>query len=131
MLGVGEPLRVPDQVDRGEVGADGDGEHAAEDRGGVDPARPRVAGLAAGGDTCPDAIAAGDRAHAVGHEHRRDRERGAEVALRRGADDRLAEGEARAAQHDAERGEGQSGTNSVSVIDANASGNAGPQHDEA
>ena len=99
-----QPPGVPHQVDRGQVCADGDREHTTEDRRGVDPAAPRVARgavrrHASGRD------GAGDRTHAVGHQHRRRRERRAEVPLARGTGHLLAEGEARAAQHDAERGE--------------------------
>ena len=50
-----EPAGVPDEVDGGEVGDDGDGQHAAEHRGRVDPARPRVTGLPPAG-TRPEAM---------------------------------------------------------------------------
>ena len=105
-LVVGQAAGVPHQVDRRQVGHHHDGEHAAEDRGRVDPAVHGVAGLAAGRHaTRRDA--AGHGAHAVRHQHRREGEGGAEVAPVAGAEHGLAEGEARAAQHDAERGEGQ------------------------
>ena len=62
-VGVSEPAGVPHHVDGREVRAHGDREHAAEDRGRVDPARPRVAGLAARGDPARRDRAR-DRAHA-------------------------------------------------------------------
>ena len=63
-VGVAEPVGVPHEVDGGEVGDHDHGEHAAEDRGGVDPAvHGSPASPPAG--TRPEAIAAGDRAHAV------------------------------------------------------------------
>ena len=66
-----------------------------------------------------------------GHQHRRGRERGTEVALAqdvRSTSLRNAKLEPRSTMPSAAS---ESGTNSVSVIDANALGEAGPQHDEA
>ena len=40
-VGIAEPVRVPHQIDGREVRAHGDREQAADDRRGVDPARPR------------------------------------------------------------------------------------------
>ena len=126
---VRQPPGVPHEVDRGEERDDADREDATEDRGRVHPARPRVAGLAAGRHpTRRDR--AGDRPHAVGHEHRRDGERGAEVAAIAGAEDGLAEGEARSPQHDAEgrdRERDEQGERDRRV----GLGEAGPQDDEA
>ena len=80
-------------------------------------------GHATGGD------GAGDGAHAVGDEERREGEGGTEVAAVAGAEDGLAEREARSAQDDAEGGDGErdekgQGDRRVGF------GEARPQHDE-
>ena len=103
---VRQPSRVPDEVHRRQVGDDDEREHTTEDRRRVEPARPRIPGLAprrhaAGGD------ATGDRTHAERHDHGPQRERGPEVAAVAGAEHGLAEGEARSAQHDPDRGDRQ------------------------
>ncbi len=103
---VAQAAGVPHEVHRGEVGARGHREHAAEDRRRVDPTRPRIAGLAPGRDAARR-DRAGHRAHAVRHDDRRDGEETAEHALLGRAHEHLAEREARAAEHDAERGECQ------------------------
>ena len=129
-LGVAEAVGVPHEVDRGEVRAHRDREHAAEDRRGVDPTRPRVAGLAAGRHPARR-DRAGDRAHAERHEHRRRaRTRRRSCGGRACACTALrnAKLEPRSTMPSAAS---VSGTNSVSVIDANASRERGPQHDEA
>ena len=126
----GSPLAagVPHEVDGGEVGDDDDGEDAAEHRRRVDPAVPGIAGDTAGGHTT-GGDGAGDGAHAVRDEDGGEGEGGAEVAAVTGAEHGLAEGEARAAQHDAEGGEGErdeQGQRDRGV----GLGEAGPQHDE-
>src|SRR5215211_1599157 len=127
-LGVPCTPDVPDEVDGGQVGHRRHGQDASDDRGRVDPAVDRVAGLAAGwyaarGD------AAGDGAHAVGHQHRGDGERSAEDPAFTGGGDHLAEGEADAAQDDAKGRDGEGheqrqGDRGVGL------GERGPQDDE-
>ena len=97
------------------------GEHAAEDRGRVDPAVPRVARLAAGRDPARG-DAADDGAEAVRHQDRREREGSAEVAPVPGPEHRLAEREAGARGARCPSAARVSGTNRVSVIEAYASG---------
>ena len=107
-----------------------DREHAAEDRRRVDPARPRIAGLAAGG-TRPDAIAPATAPMQYGTMHRRDgEETRRSTRCSRRAHERLAEREARAAEHDAERGECQ--RDEQREHDRREGfGERGPQHHEA
>ena len=124
-----QPAGVPDEVDGGEVGGDDDGEHAAEHRRRVDPAVPRITGDAAGGNAARG-DGAGDRAEAVGDDHRRDGEGGPEVAAVTGAEDGLAEGEARSAQHDPEGGQRQRDEQRQGDR-REGLGEPGPQHDEA
>ena len=103
---VAEAPGVPHEEHGGQVGDRRDGEHPAQHRRRVDPARPRVTRLTAGRHpTRRDP--AGDRAHAVRDEDRRQRERGAEVAAVPRAHHRLAEGEPRTAQHDPDGRQGE------------------------
>ena len=97
---------VPHQVGRGEERADRHRHHPAEDRGGVDPAVDGIARLAAGRHPTR-CDAAGDGAEAVRDQHRGRREQRAERPPVAGAQHRVAEREARAAQHDAERRDGE------------------------
>ena len=125
-----EPAGVPHQVDRGEVRAHRDREHAAEDRGGVDPARPRIAGLAARGDPARR-DRAGHRAHA---ERARSPTTIANAAPKlRWLDVRvtsLRNAKLEPAEHDAERGERQ--RHEQRERDRRERlGERGPQHDEA
>ena len=94
------------EEDRREVGAGQHGEHAAERRGGVDPARHDVAGRDARRHP-PGRDAADDRAQEVRRDQRRDRERRAEEAPHPQRGDALAERERRPAGDHAERGERQ------------------------
>ena len=125
-----EAVRVPDEVHRRQVRAHGDREQPADDRRGVDPTRPRVAGLAAGRDPA-GRDRARDRAHAV-RARAPTTSANAAPKLRRS---RVRNTALRNAKLDPRStipsAASVSGTNSVSVIDANASENAGPQHDEA
>ena len=128
-LRVVEALGVPREVDRREICDHDDREDAAQDGGGVDPAVPRVAGLPAGRDPARGDRAR-DRTHAVRHEHRRRRERGAEVPSVPGREHGLAEREARAADHDPERCDRQR-HEECQRDGGERLGEGGPQHDEA
>ena len=87
-----------------------------------------ITGLAAGGYPS-GGDGAGDGAHAVGDEDRREGEGGAEVPAIAGAEHRLAEREARPAEHDPERGECE--RDEQRERDGGVGlGEAGPQHDE-
>ena len=125
---VGQATRVPDEVDGGEIGSHDHGEGSTEDGRRVDPAVPRIAGLPACGDA-----ARGDAAHhrpqAVGHEHGRDGEDGAELPPVAGADHGLVEREARASKHDAQRGDRQRHEQRERDRRVRLR-EAGPQHDE-
>ena len=104
------------------------GEHAAEDRGGVDPAVHGSPALPPAG-TRPEAMPPTTAPRQKGTSTDEIGEGGAEVAAVAGAEDRLAEREAGAAEHDAERGKGQrdeegQGDRGVRLREA------GPQHHE-
>ncbi len=93
---VAQPAGVPDEVDGSKVGDDDNRQHAAQYRRWIDPAVPRIAGDAPGGNaTRSDGT--GDRAEAVRDDHRGDRKGGSEVAAIASAEDGLAKGEARPA----------------------------------
>ena len=108
---------VPHEVDGGQEGADADGQHAAEDRGGVDPAVHGSPAFPPAG-TRPDAMAPAIAPKQYGTITDEMANSGAEGPPVARAEHRLAEREARAPQHDAERGDRRAGTKSVSVIEA-------------
>ena len=81
---VGEPPGVPGEKDRGDVRRHRDGQQASNDRGWVDPAVHRIAGLTTSRHP-PGGDPSGDSAETVGHQDRGDGEDGSEVALDTGS----------------------------------------------
>ena len=86
---VGESPGVPREKDRGDVRRHRDGQQARNDRGWIDPAGHRIAGLPTGGHP-PGGNPSRDSTETVGHQDRRNGEDGSEVALDTGSIHRFA-----------------------------------------